>query len=70
MDQHAQTTGPFSSPRGGNRNAQALPLVPQRMAKERLKDQKAPALLCQLIQVLILEKELPQETVSYQSGIR
>lgn len=70
VDQHAQTTGPFSSPRGGNRKAQALPHVPQRTDKERLKDQRAPALLCRLIQALILEKELLQEMMSYPSGIR
>lgn len=70
MDQHAQTTGPFSLPRGENRKVQALPHVPQRLAKERLKDQRAPALLCRLIQVLILEMELLQEIVSYPSGIR
>lgn len=45
VDQHAQTTGPFSSPRGENRKVQALQHVPRRLAKERLKDQRAPALL-------------------------
>ncbi len=70
MDQHAQTTGPFNSPRGENRVVQALQHVPRRLAKERLKDQRARALLHRLIQVLILEKELLQKIVSYPSGIR